>query len=91
MNCVTIGTILLSYLYVIFKSKKAMHMLQQNLYNMNHRYLKWIVKNLGSVFVSIDILSVICFALSLWFKQEVWLYVSCVIYVGGIFLVHNKA
>lgn len=90
MKYITIGTILLSYFYMIFKSKKAMHMLQQNLYNMNNRYLKWIFKNLGFVFLSIDILSVICFVLSLYFNQKVWLYISCAIYVGGIFLIHKR-
>ncbi len=90
MKYITIITILLAYFYTIFKSKKAMHMLQQNLYNMNCRYLKWILKNLISVFVSIDILAVVCFSLSLYFKQELWLYVSCLIYVIGMFLIHAK-
>ena len=31
--------------YIAYKSKKSLHMLQQNLYNENNRYLKWIFKN----------------------------------------------
>ena len=30
---------------LIFKSKRYLHMLQQNLYNENNRYLKWVFKN----------------------------------------------
>ena len=30
---------------IIFKTKRSLHMLQQNLYNENNRYLKWSLKN----------------------------------------------
>lgn len=36
------------------KSKRFLHMLQQNLYNENNRYLKWIFKN-WKVFLDLDI------------------------------------
>ena len=32
-------------LAVIPKSKNSLHMLQQNLYNENNRYLKWVFQN----------------------------------------------
>ena len=38
-----------------YKSKKSLHMIQQNLYNENNRYLKWVIKNKNQ-FISIDIL-----------------------------------
>jgi len=38
-----------------YKSQRSLHMLQQNLYNENNRYLKWVVKNLQD-FISIDII-----------------------------------
>ena len=31
--------------YTIFISRRTLHMLQQNLYNENNRYIKWILKN----------------------------------------------
>lgn len=34
----------------IVKGKKSLHMLQQNLYNENNRYLKWIFRNKSQVF-----------------------------------------
>ena len=39
----------------VHKSKRFLHMLQQNLYNENNRYLKWIGKNMN-IFVGIDLL-----------------------------------
>ncbi len=87
MKSIMILIILLAYIYVILKSKNAMHMLQQNLYNMNQRYLKWILKNLSAVFLKIDILAVFCFGLAFFFNQELWIYGNILIYLGGIFLV----
>ena len=37
--------VLFGIIYLIIKDKKAMHMLQQNLYNENNRYVKWMKKN----------------------------------------------
>ncbi len=38
--------IVLSFVFaILFKSKRFLHMLQQNLYNENNRYLKWVFKN----------------------------------------------
>ena len=43
---------------VIFESKKSLHMLQQNLYNENNRYLKWIAKN-KSEFLNIQLVKLV--------------------------------
>ena len=40
----------------ILKTKKSLHMLQQNLYNENNRYLKWIKKNYRKT-VGVDVLA----------------------------------
>ncbi|MCI8347284.1 MAG: UDP-N-acetylmuramoyl-tripeptide--D-alanyl-D-alanine ligase [Bacilli bacterium] len=37
-------------LTIIVQSKKSLHMLQQNLYNENNRYLKWVAKNYKEYF-----------------------------------------
>ena len=50
-------------IYVIYRSVEAMHMLQQNLYNENNRYLKWIYRNINRVFSIIDFLPIILFLL----------------------------
>ena len=46
-------------IYLIVKGKKALHMLQQNLYNENNRYLKWIKGNLETAFFNLDFISTI--------------------------------
>lgn len=47
------------FIYIINKSKKAMHMLQQNWYNDGNRYFKWIIDNIYKVFVTFDVLFVL--------------------------------
>ena len=42
--------ILCTLFLLMFKSKRNLHMLQQNLYNENNRYLKWISKNINQFF-----------------------------------------
>lgn len=39
-----------------YKSKRSLHMLQQNLYNENNRYLKWVFKN-NRQFLSLEIIT----------------------------------
>ena len=40
-----------------YKTKKSLHMLQQNLYNENNRYLKWVFKN--NQFLDLDLLVIV--------------------------------
>ena len=42
--------ILFTLFLLIFKNRRNLHMLQQNLYNVNNRYLKWICKNYTQFF-----------------------------------------
>lgn len=47
--------VLIAFFYAIYhKSHKTLHMLQENLYNENNRYLKWMLKNFMD-FISLDI------------------------------------
>ena len=51
--------IVIAYFYAIFyKTQRSMHMLQENLYNENNRYVKWVLKNLKEM-IGFDILAVI--------------------------------
>jgi len=58
MNIYTISFLII-LIFNIIKNKKSLHMLQQNLYNENNRYMKWIKKNLKSVFVTLDFISMV--------------------------------
>ena len=49
-------------MFTYLKSKKSLHMLQQNWYNDGNRYIKWIFKNTKKVFLVLD-LSFILFLL----------------------------
>ncbi len=45
-------------LCIVIKAKRGLHMLQQNLYNENNRYGKWIIKNKKEL-LSVDFLAVL--------------------------------
>ena len=46
--------ILMLIFCTMFKFKKSLHMLQQNLYNENNRYIKWMIKN-NKIFFDLDL------------------------------------
>ncbi len=51
--------LILAYcLLLYFKTKRSLHMLQQNLYNENNRYLKWVFKNYNQ-FLGLDLLLIL--------------------------------
>lgn len=55
------------FILIFLKSKKSMHMLQQNYYDESKRYFFWITKNLKKVFLTVDILllvSIMCLVLN---------------------------
>ena len=59
---------LIPLVYLIYsKSKKSMHMLQQNYYDESNRYLLWIKNNLSKVFISADLM-LFLIAISFLFK-----------------------
>lgn len=43
---------------IFFKTKKSLHMIQQNLYNENNRYIKWVLKNYQEFF-NLEIITII--------------------------------
>jgi UDP-N-acetylmuramoyl-tripeptide--D-alanyl-D-alanine ligase len=49
--------------FLFLKFKKVLHMYQQNLYNDNHRYTKWLIKNYKKVLFDIDFLAFILFSI----------------------------
>ena len=53
----------------IYKSKRHLHMIQQNLYNENNRYIKWIIKN-SKQFIGIDMFNILICISSILFLYE---------------------
>ena len=75
---------LISYIiYIVYRSTEAMHMLQQNLYNENNRYLKWIKKNYKKVFTIYDFIPIIFFIFIYFIDDK---QVSDFILVAGMFV-----
>ena len=76
---------ILMYIYIINTTLKSMHMLQQNLYNENNRYIKWVFKNLKISLFNINLYGIL-FTIFLQFpmidKLDLFiLLVLCSIYV----------
>ncbi|MBP3841330.1 MAG: UDP-N-acetylmuramoyl-tripeptide--D-alanyl-D-alanine ligase [Bacilli bacterium] len=81
--------VLISILVVLLlfvKSKRSLHMLQQNLYNENNRYIKWNIKNI-SQFLNLEIIIVILSSIALFVMYDMRLYnliikiTICLIYI----------
>ena len=51
-----IVTLVLYLILIMIKSRSALHMLQQNEYNENNRYIKWIESNFNKVFLNFDLI-----------------------------------
>ena len=58
MNTLLIIFIITLIYECLYKTKRSLHMLQQNLYNENNRYVKWQIKNKNDFF-AVDILLII--------------------------------
>lgn len=52
-------TIVIYILYLFFRLRKAIHMLQQNRYDKDYYYTRWLIKNVKTIFLSLDILSLL--------------------------------
>lgn len=66
-------------LYMFYRTKKALHMLQQNLYDDDKRYYKWIKNNLNRTMLSTSLLNLIVVILSLIFKNNIVLIILYII------------
>ena len=64
-----------SILYLIIKEKKSLHMLQQNLYNENNRYLKWVNKNKKDTIFNLDIINIILILLTIIVNNNIFTYI----------------
>ncbi len=53
------------FIYLELRTKKALHMLQQNLYDDDFRYLKWIIRNGKRIFGGKDLILLISLSLIL--------------------------
>ncbi len=54
-----------AYLYLIVRLKKSIHMLQQNRYNGNRRYLKWMKRNVLKTYKFLELFVILFFKIPL--------------------------
>lgn len=80
---------LIPYLiFTIFKTKKSLHMLQQNFYDDDNRYFKWILTNISKIAYESDILFVLI-TCTLFFEIGVTIGAFIILY-GIIFISYRK-
>ena len=46
-------------IYITSISNRSYHMMQQNLYNENNRYLKWVWQNKRLIYKNVDLLGIV--------------------------------
>ena len=83
-------SLFVSLCYLLFKSKKAMHMMQQNYYNDDNRYLKWLSNNLYKSFIGFDMLFVIFLVLFFIKNSKLSLIVYVLLYIISYVIYKNK-
>ena len=71
------------FIYNLYVSKRSIHMLQQNMYNENNRYFKWIFKNIKETF-RFDLVSLIFVIISLLLKNKYILIISLIFYIVSV-------
>ena len=82
---------LLTYIYYLtYKSRKALHMLQQNWYNDGNRYLKWVKTNAKKVFITFDMAFILFYFLK-FTSTKTTLIIFAVFYMIVYFLYKSNA
>jgi len=62
--------------YLFFRTKSSLHMLQQNLYDDDARYIKWIKKNFRKIMLSFDLVQVLLIFLILYVQKGIIIPIS---------------
>lgn len=74
---------LIWFIYLIYRTKNALHMAQQNLYDDDKRYFKWIIKNFSKIMFGIELSQILLIFLILFINNELITYIL----FGLVFLV----
>ncbi|MDD2490173.1 MAG: UDP-N-acetylmuramoyl-tripeptide--D-alanyl-D-alanine ligase, partial [Bacilli bacterium] len=68
------------FLYTAIRTRKALHMLQQNLYNRNQRYIKWLMNNVNKYISIYDLIPFLVIILSIYTSYNITLISFSIIY-----------
>lgn len=80
--------ILFSSFYLVLRFKKNLHVLQQNFYNENNRYIKWGNKNLLSVF-KYDLIILVLNIINMFIDSKILLFIN-ILYLVLFFIERNN-
>ena len=83
------------FIYAMIKMRRSLHMLQQNLYNENNRYLKWVKKNKNEIYKNLDLFGIVfAFLFDIYFYTVVSYYflglLVLVYIVSTVYIFKNK-
>ena len=82
---------LIPMLFLIYlKTRKSFQVLQQNLYNENNRYIKWLLSNFKKVFVEIDMYFPLIL-IGYFFKYETNIIIFEVLYLWFVFVYRENS
>ena len=74
------------FVCLVCKSRRYLHMLQQNLYNENNRYLKWVMKN-GKLFLDLDLSAILLCLVGLMVVYDVEKFAIVLsLILGGVYI-----
>ena len=77
-----------SLFYLLLLTKKNIHMLQQNFYNENNRYLKWGIKKISNILDLNSLLLLLLNFINLFFQNNIILFLN-ILYLG-LYLYEKK-
>ena len=83
------------FVYAMIKMRRSLHMLQQNLYNENNRYLKWVKKNKNEIYKNLDLFGIVfAFLFDIYFYTVISYYflglLVLVYIVSTVYIFKNK-
>ena len=90
MKILFIISVFIGLLYLLFKSKKAYHMMQQNYYNDDGRYINWMSNNYKKMFLNFDILFLVFIFLSFIKNTLLSIIAFIILYLVSYFTYKNK-
>ena len=85
-----IVTLVPIFMLLIFKVRKAFHMLQQNWYNEGNRYNLWIKRNIVKVFFNYDLVFIPLFIFSLFIDMGIMIYAYLIGYLVSLYLYQRE-
>ena len=81
-----------AFVLLVLKLKKSFHMLQQNWYNDDSRYTRWLKDNIKKVFLNYELLFIIVYIFSYFFNNIFLMYLDSMLYiiVSIFYLIEQK-